>query len=220
MNAIYRQTEASPNDPIGGKASALAALQHEGFRIPPWFAIAAEAFAGTSENKVPRLPDAIRALLPDAVREICPGNELVAVRSSAIDEDGVEHSFAGQLQSFLSVEHAEISEKAFAVARSAGGRSVRRYRQERGLNFDSHLVDDACLIVRDGKYWFYYKGRQLGKSPGQTQMGVAIADKPEGPYLKHKANPVIPGNHEVLVWTQGNGVAAMIGSKLTIVKCR
>ena len=79
-------------------------------------------------------------------------------------------------------------------------------------DFDSHLVDDACLIVRDGKYWCYYKGRQLGRSPAQTQMGLAIADRPQGPYVKHKANPVIPGNHEVLVWPQGTGVAAMIGT--------
>lgn len=78
--------------------------------------------------------------------------------------------------------------------------------------FDSHLVDDACLIVRNGKYWFYYKGRQLGKSPGQTRMGVAIAEKPQGPYVKHEANPVIAGNHEVLVWAQGGGVAAMTGT--------
>ncbi|MDF7799607.1 family 43 glycosylhydrolase [Pontiellaceae bacterium B1224] len=78
--------------------------------------------------------------------------------------------------------------------------------------FDSHLIDDACLIVRDGKYWFYYKGRQLGKSPSQTQMGLAIADRPEGPYIRHPENPVIPGNHEVLVWPQGTGVAAMIGT--------
>ncbi len=79
-------------------------------------------------------------------------------------------------------------------------------------DFDSHLVDDACLIVREGKYWVYYKGRQLGKSPRQTQMGLAIADHPQGPYVKHQSNPVIPGNHEVLVWPQGNGVAAMIGT--------
>jgi beta-xylosidase len=78
--------------------------------------------------------------------------------------------------------------------------------------FDSHLVDDACLIVRDGKYWFYYKGRQLGKSPAQTKLGLAIADKPQGPYKKHPDNPIIPGNHEVLVWPQGTGVAAMIGT--------
>jgi beta-xylosidase len=79
-------------------------------------------------------------------------------------------------------------------------------------DFDSHLVDDACLVVRNGKYWFYYKGRQMGKGPGQTKMGVAIADKPEGPYVKYEGNPIINGNHEVLVWPQGSGVAAMIGT--------
>ena len=79
-------------------------------------------------------------------------------------------------------------------------------------DFDSHLVDDACLITREGKYWLYYKGRQQGKSPKQTKMGVAIADQPSGPYIKHQSNPVIAGNHEVLVWPQGAGVAAMIGT--------
>ncbi len=79
-------------------------------------------------------------------------------------------------------------------------------------DFDSHLIDDACLIVRDGKYWLYYKGRQLGKGPGQTKMGVAIAEKPEGPYEKYQNNPIIQGNHEVAVWPQGTGVAALIGS--------
>ena len=79
-------------------------------------------------------------------------------------------------------------------------------------DFDSHLIDDACIIVRDGKYWCYYKGRQQGKGPRGTKMGVAIADKPEGPYVKYEKNPVIRGNHEVLVWPYGEGVAAMIGT--------
>lgn len=78
--------------------------------------------------------------------------------------------------------------------------------------FDSLRVDDACLIVRDGKYWMYYKGRQWNRSPAETKMGVAIAEKPQGPYVKHTNNPVIGGNHEVLVWPQGEGVAAMIGT--------
>ena len=78
-------------------------------------------------------------------------------------------------------------------------------------DFDSHLVDDSCLITRDGKYWLYYKGRQLGKSPRFTQMGLAVAENPEGPYIKSSANPVIPGNHEVVVYPYKSGVAAMIG---------
>jgi len=79
-------------------------------------------------------------------------------------------------------------------------------------DFDSMLIDDANLMVRDGKYLFYYKGRQQGKSPAHTQMGLAIADKPQGPYIKYAGNPVIPGNHAVLAWPQGKGVAAMIGT--------
>ena len=43
-------------------------------------------------------------------------------------------------------------------------------------------------------------------------MGLAVADQPQGPYVRHEANPVIPGNHEVLVWAHGSGVAAMIGT--------
>ncbi|MCM2375193.1 family 43 glycosylhydrolase [Aporhodopirellula aestuarii] len=77
-------------------------------------------------------------------------------------------------------------------------------------DFDSHLVDDSCLLVRDGKYWLYYKGRQLGRSPAETKMGLAIAESPGGPYIRHPENPVIPGNHEVVIWPQGSGVVAMV----------
>lgn len=77
-------------------------------------------------------------------------------------------------------------------------------------SFDSHLIDDACLVSRDGKYWLYYKGRKTGETPHDTKMGVALANKPEGPYTKHEENPIILGNHAVLVWPQEKGVAAMI----------
>lgn len=78
-------------------------------------------------------------------------------------------------------------------------------------DFDSMRVDDACLIVRGGKYWMYYKGRQWNNTPANTKMGVAIADKPEGPYVKHNTNPLTGGGHEVIVWPYGKGVVALIG---------
>jgi hypothetical protein len=77
--------------------------------------------------------------------------------------------------------------------------------------FDSMRVDDACLIVRDGKYWMYYKGRQWDNTPSNTRMGLAIADTPEGPYVKYNANPITRGGHEVIVWPYGNGIVALIG---------
>jgi len=76
--------------------------------------------------------------------------------------------------------------------------------------WDSHRVDDSCLVLRDGKYWLYYKGRQMGLSPGKTKLGVALADEPTGPYVKHKANPIIDSGHEVLVWPHRKGAAALV----------
>ena len=68
-------------------------------------------------------------------------------------------------------------------------------------------VDDAALVVRDEKVWFYYKGRTKGKGPGETKMGVAFADSPTGPFTK-QGEPLHPG-HEVMVWPQGKGVASL-----------
>ena len=76
--------------------------------------------------------------------------------------------------------------------------------------FDGHRVDDACLIVREGRYWMYYKGRELGRSPAETKMGLAIADRPTGPYVKTSDNPVLDSGHEVCVWPHREGVAALI----------
>jgi len=76
--------------------------------------------------------------------------------------------------------------------------------------WDSGRVDDSCLIVRGGKYWLYYKGRQSGLSPAETKMGLAIADNPTGPYVKHAGNPILTSGHEVCVWPHREGMAALI----------
>jgi predicted GH43/DUF377 family glycosyl hydrolase len=77
--------------------------------------------------------------------------------------------------------------------------------------FDSFRVDDACLLIRDGRYWLYYKGRQAGHTPSQTKWGVAIAENPTGPYVRYKGNPVVGSGHEVLAWPHRKGVAALVG---------
>lgn len=75
--------------------------------------------------------------------------------------------------------------------------------------FDSFRVDDASLLVRDGKYWLYYKGRGQNKTTAQTQMGVAIAENPTGPYRKQKQYGGLHAGHEVMVWPENGGVASM-----------
>src|SRR5688500_2154361 len=89
---------------VGGKAAHLGRLaEHE--RIPPAFCLTAVAHAQAGGRDA--VPDALRDLLGAAYRELgarCMADDPgVAVRSSAIDEDGTTASFAGQHDTFLNV---------------------------------------------------------------------------------------------------------------------
>lgn len=80
--------------------------------------------------------------------------------------------------------------------------------------FDSHKVHDPCLLYYRDKFYLYYKGEQMGEAVTMggrhIRWGVAIADRPEGPYLKSPYNPVTNSGHEVCVWTYKGGVAALL----------
>lgn len=84
--------------------------------------------------------------------------------------------------------------------------------------FDSYRIDDASLLYRNGLYWLYYKGRSRihgNDGPAHTQMGVAYSNKPEGPFVKLD-RPILEGSHEVMIWPQGTGVAALASISSTI----
>lgn len=81
--------------------------------------------------------------------------------------------------------------------------------------FDSYRVDDACIVYNDNKYYLYYKGRsrKYGKEgPKHTKLGVAISERPEGPYKKYENNPIITSGHEVLVWPYQRGIMALLSN--------
>jgi len=102
---------------IGGKARNLFVLGEAGFNVPEWFVV-----VGGHDG------------LDEAYRRLCPDGEKVAVRSSAMAEDGDEHSFAGQFDSFLFVTREQIEEKVEAVWRSAQSEHVLAYQRERGVD--------------------------------------------------------------------------------------
>ena len=77
--------------------------------------------------------------------------------------------------------------------------------------FDSMVVEDPCVIRRDGRYWLYYKGRDLRDIDNidhgiGSRIGVAFADHPAGPYERYEANPVAR-SHTTCVWPHREGVA-------------
>lgn len=104
---------------LGGKAEGLLALMERGARVPPAFAI------------VDATADWLPADLGAHYRAL--GGGRVAVRSSAVGEDGERSSFAGQFESVLDVEGLEALEAAVArCLSSASLERVEAYRARMG----------------------------------------------------------------------------------------
>jgi len=121
-----------PEDPgtrelFGGKAWALRELA--GLPVPEWFVVPPPTEPG--EDAAGRLDDATVAAIRAALPRL--SGELFAVRSSASDEDGGAHSFAGQFGSAIAVPAARVPEEVLAVRRSGFTPRVRAYREEHGL---------------------------------------------------------------------------------------
>ncbi|MGW2748750.1 phosphoenolpyruvate synthase [Streptomyces sp. NPDC001450] len=146
----------------GGKGRNLHTLTAAGFQVPSWSVIGLDVFAEFSRGS--GLDESLGSLFADgwdgraeevaaeiaALIEAAPldervaaaialaytqaGGGLVAVRSSGAEEDGTEHSFAGQFDSFLNV--SGLDQVTAHVRRCwASGFSERslRYRAQRGL---------------------------------------------------------------------------------------
>lgn len=78
-------------------------------------------------------------------------------------------------------------------------------------SWDSEAVHDPGIIPRWGKYWLYYKGHGIDDLIfADSCWGVAVADHPEGPYVKSEFNPITNSGHEVWVWPYRGGIAAMV----------
>ncbi|MGB5668479.1 MAG: family 43 glycosylhydrolase [Maribacter sp.] len=96
------------------------------------------------------------------------------------------------------------------------GEKDNRFKVIEKGDFDSHKVHDPCLMFYKDKYYLYYKGERMGEEHylggREIKWGVAIAEEPEGPYVKSAFNPITNSGHEVCVWPYKSGIAAMLTS--------
>lgn len=94
------------------------------------------------------------------------------------------------------------------------GEEQNRFKVKKKGDFDSHKTHDPCIVPFKGKFYLYYKGEQMGEAitfgGRQIRHGVAIADKPLGPYIKSPYNPISNSGHEVCVWPYHGGIASLI----------
>jgi len=130
-------TEHNTNYHCGGKADKLFLLKTLGFRVPAFVVIPAEVYLEAIQGSSDRGQAISDHVFPEALWESIsknlPDAFYFAVRSSAVDEDGSLHSFAGQFESYLYVGREELPEKLKQVWRSAHSERVQAYRESHAL---------------------------------------------------------------------------------------
>ena len=114
-------TDLMPEGMFGGKAQNLALMSAAGVRVPPGFAMSPSEVVGRKD-------------IAHLIRAVCGGYP-VAVRSSAIGEDGAGQSFAGQYDTVLNLFTLPQTMKAIQqVRKSADNTRIEAYREEFGLD--------------------------------------------------------------------------------------
>lgn len=125
MIALVRLDEAHDASRFGGKASQLAAALRARLPVPSGFALSWEAAARAAEGDLTLVDEALSAV----------GDAAVAVRSSAVDEDGAHASFAGQHLTRLGVRgRASLADAVRAVWESGRSPGALAYRARLGLS--------------------------------------------------------------------------------------
>lgn len=123
---------------VGGKVAGLSRLAQD-YRVPPGFCLTTAAFERHSQKAADVLHADLREVLAEAYTRLadqCGMSEpRVAVRSSAVDEDGRSASFAGQYETYLNI--VGIDEVRGAVERcraSLASSRVLEYSHKHGLS--------------------------------------------------------------------------------------
>lgn len=133
MTFIVPQEQARNVAEVGGKAAALSRLAENGFAPPAFFVIRAEAFE--TNAALDGVSDALAVL----------GAGPFAVRSSARQEDGAEHSHAGQFDTLLNVSPDGVEDAARQVWKSGFSDTVATYR---ALRTQAGAEGPAVIVQR------------------------------------------------------------------------
>jgi phosphoenolpyruvate synthase/pyruvate phosphate dikinase len=136
---------------VGGKVAPLSRLAAQ-YRVPPGFALTTFAFDLANHAGDPgtlRLPETLRQHVVSAYRRLGELTGLdqpsVAVRSSAVDEDGADTSFAGQHDTYLNIVGADaVCDAILRCWASARAPRVLEYRRQHGLPTDGARI--AVLV--------------------------------------------------------------------------
>jgi pyruvate,water dikinase len=151
-------------DTFGGKAVSLGRMMRAGLPVPRGFALAFGA--EPVEALSPEECEAIR----QAYAELATGTDAplaVAVRSSAVGEDGGDLSFAGMHTSLLDVVgEAAVMAAVVECLASQESERARAYREEAGAPLGGKGVAIQCMVPAE------YSGICFSRSPTDPETIV------------------------------------------------
>ena len=141
MIRTFRELTEGERSLAGGKGSTLARLAQAGYPVPDGLVILPAAFAG--DELAAGAWAQIQAHLV-RLRRRTP-NPSLAVRSSGLNEDSAQASFAGEFETVLGTDSDEaIREAIQIVRRSRHSERVQAYSQAKGIE----PLDDMAVVVQ------------------------------------------------------------------------
>ena len=153
----------------GGKAQGLRMLQAKGFRVPDFIVVQSNTELATIAQFIQQYPEVS-----------------FAVRSSSLQEDGVDHSFAGQFETFLEVRGIEAVEKAVkACFVAADSNRVAAYTKAKRLQKDAQ---DAMAVIIQVMIQAEYAGVAFSVDPVQNRRDLCLIQ-----YVKGAGHQLVDG---------------------------
>ena len=126
MTGVVPLVEARDESIYGSKAVGLGEAAREGLPLPPGVALSGDIVEAVASGEADAIEEVVRLARDLPVP--------LAVRSSAVDEDGADASFAGQHMTLLNVTSTDaINDAVREVWWSANSDSAITYRQRVGL---------------------------------------------------------------------------------------
>jgi pyruvate,water dikinase len=126
MDGIVPLEEAHDESVFGSKAVGLGEAARSGLPLPPGVALSGDVVEAVAGGE--------KQAFQDVAKLVRPLGSPLAVRSSAVDEDGADASFAGQHLTLLNVPGADaVADAVREIWWSANSDSAITYRQRVGL---------------------------------------------------------------------------------------
>lgn len=162
----------------GGKAATLSVLLREGLPVPDGFVVSFDELASLEGSAHPGLLDALRDAVARELDQM--GDPVVAVRSSAANEDTEGASAAGQYESILGVRGAaDVCEAVVVCLASARASRVTDYwSRTSGNTSDSNLEMAALvhrLIAADVSGVMFTPAHEGGSTRIEASWGLGLA---------------------------------------------